>query len=187
MTDKTLQILDHSLLYSLVAFLVILAVLLAWMRLLRRPKAGATGAKAAFHIVLVSALAAAVVFLGASFLPLRFLDNFASVRELQEWPLRLTALVYQRTYEGFTLQGEVWNQTKAPVENIQAVVRVWGRDRQLLDTVWVPLEPNALAPSQAASFNLTYDKNSPFLYGYEVSFQGADGKVIPHIKGFDVQ
>ncbi len=187
MADKTLQILDHSLLYTLVAFLVILAVILAYALLLRGPKAGTTRLKTAFNAALLSSLLAAVVFLGVSFLPLSFFDNFASVRQLQEWPLRLTALVYQRTYEGFTLQGEVWNQTKRPMENVQAVVRIWGNDRQLLDTVTVPLEPGVLPPSQAASFNLTYNKNSPFLYGYEVAFQGPDGKVIPHIKGFDVQ
>jgi len=185
--DKTLQILDHSLLYALVAFVVILAVILAYALLLRAPKPGTNRVKTAFHAVLLSAVAAAVIFLGVSFLPLPFFDNFASVRTLQEWPLRLTALVYQRTYEGFTLQGEVWNQTKGPIENIQAVVRIWGNDQRLLDTVTVPVEPNVVPTSQAASFNLTYNKNSPFLYGYEVGFQSADGKVIPHIKGFDVQ
>ena len=187
MADKTLQILDHSLLYALAAFLVVLAVILAYALFLRPPKAGTNRVKTAFHAVVLSALLGGVIFLGVSFLPLSFFDNFASARRLQEWPLRLTALVYQRTYEGFTLQGEVWNQTKAPIENIQAVVRIWGNDRQLLDTVTVPVEPNVLPPLQAASFNLTYNKNSPFLYGYEVAFQGADGKVIPHIKGFDVE
>lgn len=187
MADKTMQILDHSLLYSLVAFLVILAIILAYALFLRPPKAGVNRLKTAFHAVLLSALLAGVFFLGISFLPLPFFDNFASVRQLQEWPLRLTALVYQRTYDGFSLQGEVWNQTKAPLENVQAVVRVWGNDRQLLDTLTVPLEPSVLPPSQAASFNLTYNKNSPFIYGYEVAFQSADGKVIPHIKGFDVE
>ncbi len=186
MADKTLQILDHSLLYALVAFLVILAVILAYALLYRGPKSGTTPLKTTFHALLLSALLAAATFLGVSFLPLSFLHNFTSAGPLQEWPLRLTALVYQRTYEGFSLQGEVWNQTKAPIANAQAVVRVWGNDRQLLDTVTVPLEPNPLPPSQAASFNLTYNKNSPFLYGYEVAFLGPDGKVIPHIKGFDV-
>jgi len=191
--DKTLQILDHSLLCALVAFLVILAVILAYALFLRHPKAGMNRLRTAFHAVLLSALLAGLIFLGVSFLPLPFLDNFASVRDLQEWPLRLTALVYQRTYEGFTLQGEVWNQTKAPIENAQAVVRIWGKDRNLLDTVTVPLEPNSLpppqpgTPSHPGSFNLTYNKNSPFIYGYEVAFLGADGKVIPHIKGFDVE
>ncbi|MFB3902285.1 MAG: hypothetical protein ACE15E_02435 [Acidobacteriota bacterium] len=187
MADKTLQILDQSLLYALVAFLVILAVILAYAFFLRAPQAGVNRLRTAFHAVLLAALLAAVIFAGVSFLPLSFFENFASVRTLQEWPLRLTALVYQRTYEGFTLQGEVWNQTKGPLENIQAVVRVWGNDRQVLDTITVPLEPNILPPSQAARFNLTYNKNSPFLFGYDVAFLGSDGKVIPHIKGFDVQ
>lgn len=187
MADKTLQILDHSLLYALVAFVAILAIILAYALFLRPPKAGTTRAKTAFHALLLSALLAAIIFLGVSFLPLSFFDNFTAASRLQESPLRLTALVYQRTYEGFSLQGEVWNQTKTPMENVQAVVHVWGNDRQLLDTLTIPLEPNVLAPSQSASFNLTYNKNSPFLYGYDVAFQGADGKVIPHIKGFDVQ
>jgi hypothetical protein len=185
--DETLQILDHSLFYALVAFVIILAVILAYALLLRRPEAGTNRLKTAFHALLLSALAAVIIFLGVSFLPLPFLNNFASAGNWQEAPLRLTALVYQRTYEGFSLQGEVWNQTKAPMENVQAVVRIWGNDRQLLDTLTIPLEPKVLLPSQAASFNLTYDKNSPFLYGYDVAFQSADGKVIPHIKGFDVQ
>lgn len=186
MPDKTIQILDHCLFYALLAFLVILAAILAYALWYRTPKPGASRPKTAFHAALLSALLAAFIFLGLCFLPLSFLNNFASVKQLEEWPLRLTALVYQRTYEGFSLQGEVWNQTKAPIENAQAVVRVWGNDRQLLDTVTVPLDPNPLPPSQAASFNLTYDKNSPFLYGYDMTFRGPDGKVIPHVKGFDV-
>src|SRR5512137_2624411 len=92
--DKTLQILDHSLLYALVAFLVILAVILAYALFLRPPKAGTTRVKTALNAVVLSALLAGVVFLGVSFLPLSFFDNFASSRRLQEWPLRLTALVY---------------------------------------------------------------------------------------------
>jgi len=185
--DKTLQILDHSLLYALAAFLIILAAILAYALFFRAPKAGTSRLKTSLNAVILSALLAVVIFLGVSFLPLSFFDNFASVRRLQEWALRLTALVYQRTYEGFSLQGEVWNQTKAPIENVQAVVRIWGNDRQLLDTVTVAIEPKVLPPSQAASFNLTYNKNSPFLYGYDVAFQAGDGKVIPHIKGFDVE
>jgi len=186
-TERTLQILDHSLRYSLLAFLIILAALLAYALLLRAPKAGTNRVKTALHAVLFSALLAAFFFLGISFLPLPFLSNFASVRQLDESPLRLTALVYERTYEGFTLQGEAWNQTKAPLDNTQAQVRIWGNERQLLDTLTVPLQPNPLPPSQAGSFSLTYNQNSPFLYGYEVSFLGPDGKAIPHIKGFDVQ
>jgi len=186
-TEKTLQILDNSFRYSLLAFLIILALILAYALLLRSGPAGTSRAKTAWHAMVLSALLAGFFFLAVSFLPLPFFDNFASVRTLDESPLRLTALVYERTFEGFSLQGEVWNQTASAIENAQARVNIWGNDRQLLDTVIVPLEPNPLPASQPASFKLTYNKNSPFLYGYEVSFLAADGQPIPHIKGFDVQ
>jgi hypothetical protein len=188
LSQQTLQILEHSLRYTLWAFLVILAVLLFLMIFLKRNRTGINPYKAALHALVFSALSAAVFFLVVSFTPLSFFENFTSVHSLDQVPLRLTALIYERSYEGFSLQGEVWNQTGAPLENVQAEVRVWGRENDVLDRLLIPVEPPVFPPGQAATFNLTYEKNSPFLYGYDVAFLASDGTtMIPHIKGFDVQ
>jgi hypothetical protein len=187
-TQKSLQILENSLQYTLWAFLLILAGLLVLMLLVRRNRSGVNPLKAALHALVFSALLAGAFFMIVSFTPLSFFENFASARGLDRVPLRLTALIYERSYEGFSLQGEVWNQTDEHMENLQAEIRVWGREQDLLDRLVVPVEPAVLPAGEVATFNLTYEKNSPFLYGYEVSFLAADGATaIPYVKGFDVQ
>ena len=186
MTQRTLEILDSSLKYSLLVFLIVLALTLALVFVFKRRQAGAWTVRSAFRAAILSLVAAFLGFLVTAFTPFSPFDNFASVRRLDETPLRLTSLIYERSYEGFTVQGEVWNQSSAAVTNIQARLEIWSNDGKPLDQVTTPVEPRELAPGQSGAFTVEYDKNSPFLYGYEVAFLSADGKVIPHIKGFDV-
>lgn len=187
MTQRTLEILDNSLKYSLWGFVIVLILALALIFAFKSQRVGRFAARSAFRAAIVALVAAGAMFLVVAFTPLSPIVNFASVQSLDSSPLRLTALIYERTYDGFSLQGEVWNQSPATLSNLQAQVNIWGQDGKQLDRVTVSVEPRDLAPSQSGAFTLQYSKNSPFLYGYDVSFISPDGKVIPHIKGFDVR
>ena len=187
MTSKTLEILDNSLKYSLWTFLIVLILTLALVFAFKSQRAGRSAAQSAFRAAILSLIVAAAAFCVLAFTPLSPIVNFASVHDLDETPLRLTALTYERTYEGFSLQGEVWNQSPAALANIQAEIQVWGQEGKQLDRITVFVEPRELAPRQSGAFTVEYSKNSPFLYGYDVSFVSQDGKVIPHVKGFDVR
>ena len=102
------------------------------------------------------------------------------------FPLRLTTLSYERFHEGFSLRGEVWNQTQDSLQGVTARVQVLGSENELLENVPVPVEPDPLPGRSPGTFQLNYTKNSPFLHGYRVTFESVLGAPIPHIKGFDV-
>ena len=136
---------------------------------------------------MISLLFAALFFLIYVFTPLPIFDNFASGDAWRITPLRLTAVTYDRFYEGFSLEGEVWNQTETPLIRLQSVVKIWGSDDKLLDEVVVPVEPAVLPGGTAGTFDLLYENNSPFIKGYQVSFVDQEGKAIPHVTGFDIE
>ena len=125
-------------------------------------------------------------FLVIGFTPFSPLSNFANSDFESSTPLRLTFLTYERFHEGFSLQGEVWNQSQEPIEGLRALVQIWRSERELLDQVPVAVEPDPLAAESAGSFSIRYTEKSPFLYGYQVTFQSEEGVRIPHIQGFDV-
>ena len=104
----------------------------------------------------------------------------------EPFPLRLTTLSYERFHEGFSLRGEVWNQTRDPLQGVTARVQVLGSEHELLENVPVPVEPDPLPGRSPGTFQLSYTKNSPFLYGYRVTFESALGTPLLHIKGFEV-
>ena len=120
------------------------------------------------------------------FTPLPFFENFVTRSAWQVEPLRITALSYKRSYEGFSLQGEVWNQTQESIEGLAVMIRILGIDQKLLEEVSVPVNPRRLPPGSPATFHFRYSKNSPFLYGYQLAFVHPQGGEIPYTKGFDV-
>ena len=139
-----------------------------------------------FHSLALSGGLSAVFFLLLSFAPLPFLHNFATERSWRTDPLRLTALTFERYYEGFSLEGEVWNQSEEPVEGLRAIITIWDRNRDTLEKLVEEVRPQPLEPGKAGRFSLRYDENSPFLYGYQVEFVDAEGSLLPHVEGFDV-
>jgi hypothetical protein len=187
MNAKVLEILDNSVRYTLLAWLGLFVLLLAYRVLTGRPWNVHSLAPAAARSMIVATIGGLLFFAAVSFTPLTFFDNFATAPVLEDAPLRLTALVYERVYEGFSLQGEVWNQGRASLEALQVRVTIWGNDRRTLETLVLPVDPQPLPAGSAGSFSLSYTKNSPFLYGYDVAFVDAHGKSIPHVKGFDVR
>jgi hypothetical protein len=188
MSSKTLEILDNALRYSLWAFLVLFLLGVAYLFFVRRKEAGVYLIRSFFRVAMFAGLVAAVLFLVVAFTPLSFFDNFATATSLEEpTPLRLTAIVYERFFEGFSLDGEVWNQTGKAMDGIQVQVIVWGKDKKQLDRLLLPVEPSPLPARSPGKFSLRYEENSPFLEGYEVHFVTATGNPIPHVKGFDIK
>ncbi|MDA2929269.1 hypothetical protein MYX84_04860, partial [Acidobacteria bacterium AH-259-O06] len=138
----------------------------------------------AVHALFISAVLALGCFLVAGFTPISFFDNFATEKRWQTTPLRLTRLNYERFYEGFSLQGQVWNQSEQSIRGLRAIIHIWKFDHELLDQVLAPVQPDPFPSRSAGTFSVRYTENSPFLYGYQVSFERADGLEVPHVKGF---
>ena len=143
--------------------------------------------RTAFHSLALAAFLAALCFLLFSFAPLPFFHNFATDLAWQTTPLRLTALSFERFHEGFSLDGEVWNQTQEPIAQLQVVVTIWDHNREPLDEVAVSVSPQPLDAGKAGRFEMRYEKNSPFLYGYQVAFRDGEGSIVPHLEGFNVR
>jgi hypothetical protein len=141
----------------------------------------------AFRSLLLAGGIAVVAFLLFAFVPIPGVQNFVSDSAWKTAPLRLTVLEFDRFQEGFSLDGEVWNQTEDPLERITAVVTILDLDRDILDEVPVPVGPDPLEPGQAGTFSLRYTESSPFLYGYRILFKDAEDAVILHQEGFDVR
>ena len=139
----------------------------------------------AANALLVSVLMAFVSFVAVGFTPLSFFDNFATTVVRVEAPLRLTMLNYERFYEGFSLQGELWNQSDEAIPGLVAAIQIWKTDREPLARISVTVEPDPVPAQSVGKFSFRYTEQSPFLHGYQVSFESKDGLEIPHIKGFD--
>jgi hypothetical protein len=209
MNPEILQILDRAAQNSLWVFLVSFVVLLIFARyrlkkrlkkvedLFRREKRDKPEKPIerlpvnewhlATRTLMISLFFAGAFFLVYVFTPLPFFDNFAAGDSWRITPLRVTAVAYDRFYQGFSLEGEVWNQTETPLLRLRSVVKVWGTDDKLLDEVVVPVEPAVLTGGTAGTFSLLYEENSPFIKGYQVSFVDQEGQPVPHVTGFDVE
>jgi len=121
------------------------------------------------------------------FVPVPYLENVVTETAWQKVPLRLTALQFERTYDGFTLEGEVWNQTGEPLAGLRARVEVVATDDKPLAELLAEIVPNPLDGGRPGVFQTEYHENSPFIKGYRVSFVDAQGAAVLHLTGFDVQ
>jgi hypothetical protein len=133
---------------------------------------------------LVLSIIALILYL---LLPFPFFHNFSSGSDWMVVPLRLTSVSYERFYEGFSLEGEVWNQTKEQPLELRARIKVIGTDDKPIDVFDVEVAPSPLEPGEAGEFEARYTENSPFIKGYQISFVTRDGSQIPHLTGFDVE
>jgi hypothetical protein len=213
MSSDLVIIIDQALKYALLGFLLSYLILLLYSRAklrgqrkklediymevaegvpsLRSDRLPFSGAlfdqwRISLKALMVSLLCGLAIFIIFLFTPLPLVKNFASDNPFRIEPLRVTALTYDRFYEGFSVKGEVWNQTEDPFDQLQAVIRVIGTDGQPLEEVSIPVEPAPLEPGAVGLFELNYTQNSPFISGYQVSFHEETGRAIPHVLGFDV-
>ena len=137
--------------------------------------------------LLTAAVFALMTMLATTLAPIPGLDNFVTTNVWRETPLRVTEIKPDRTADGFSISGEVWNQTDEAVNGLVLVVRIWGNDDKLLEEVTTTPRPSDVPPNTPATFELSYDRNGPFITGYQLAFQDAEGSPVPHVNGFDVR
>jgi hypothetical protein len=64
---------------------------------------------------------------------------------------------------------------------------VIGTDDKPIDEFGTSLDSNPLPPGEASHFEFSYEKNSPFIKGYRLTFLARDGTKITHLTGFDTR
>jgi hypothetical protein len=141
----------------------------------------------AFNSMLLALICGVVFFVVYTLVPFPNAHNLVTTSSWQVVPLRVTQVKYDRYYEGFSVSGEVWNQTQDPLSGIRLQVEVIGTDDKPIDEFEVKLEKDPIPPGESSHFEFSYDKNSPFIKGYRMTFLDPDGATIPHLTGFDVQ
>lgn len=136
--------------------------------------------------LLLALAVSTLCFVVLLFTPVSYFPNLATGHSWKVIPLRLTALDHHRSYRGFSVRGEVWNQTPQPIENLQAVITVWSNKQGPTTEIVESVRPRSLSPGSVATFRIRYRQDSPLLHGYQVGFRTGEGVRVPHLKGFDV-
>ncbi len=199
MNLELVEILDRALQFSLWVFLgtLFLFLLISRARLVRHAVKTRNSAqveklnpaydqsKISFRAASFSLLLCLLVLAVYLFSPLPGLKNLVNTRSWQLTPLRVTAISWDRIYEGFTLEGEVWNQTAEDMGGVSAIISVVGLYDELLDSLVIPVEPEILGAGESGTFSVSYKKNSPFIKGYRLGFTDQNGEPVRHITGFD--
>ena len=80
----------------------------------------------------------------------------------------------------FRIRGVIRNITSAPMEKIDATVRLYDAGRALLETVVVRLDKDILAPNDFARLELTIPGHTEGFAGYAVEFKLREGGVLPY-------
>lgn len=199
MNQELINILDSALRFSLWTCLgsLFLFLLISRARLVRHavktsdssrvPKLNPAydQSRIAFRAAAAALFLSLLVLAVHIFSPLPGLENLVNSRGWQLTPLRVTAISWDRVYEGFTLEGEVWNQTEEEMEGLSAVISVVGSYEELLDSLVVPVKPENIGAGEPGTFSVSYKKNSPFIKGYRIGFTDQNGEPVRHIAGFD--
>jgi hypothetical protein len=209
MNSALLQIIDNAFQFAIWCFLISFVVLLIFARTRLRARrkrieelygletsedpSGISESSPWFNPWKISIKTSLVAFIVAVFgffiylfLPFPGFDNFSAGSEWRVVPVRVTAISYDRSYEGFSLEGEIWNQTEDQPLELFAVIKVVGTDDKPLDELEVPIDPSPIEPGKSGSFEVQYEENSPFIKGYRIAFFSTDGTQVPHLTGFDV-
>ncbi len=199
MNLELVRILDNALQISLWVFLgsLFLFLLISQARLVRHAVRTRDSAqveklnpaydqsRVAFRSASFSLVLCLLVLAVYLFSPLPGLKNLVNTRSWQLTPLRVTAISWDRIYEGFNLEGEVWNQTDQDMGGLTAVISVVGTYDELLDSLVIPVKPEILGAGEPGTFSVSYKKNSPFIKGYRLGFTDQNGEPVRHISGFD--
>jgi hypothetical protein len=195
---EIIQILDGAVRLTLITFLILVACfsLYSFYTFNSRKLTGSRQADAPtrwqvlrplFYSIVLSGLLSGVAFLGYALVPAPFLDNFTTAASWKRAPLRITALDSDRFHEGFLLNGEIWNQGKETLNDLQIVVSILDHNEEQLDELVVSTAPPDLESGQTASFELRYAEHSSLIHGYQLSFRSGDGTPINHVAGFNVE
>jgi hypothetical protein len=78
------------------------------------------------------------------------------------------------------IRGVVRNITTAPIEQLDAVVRFYAHDRNLLETTIVRMNKETIAPDEIAQFELVYPNYRLEFGSYSAEFKLRQGILMPY-------
>lgn len=78
----------------------------------------------------------------------------------------------------FHIRGVVRNITAQPIEQLQAVIRLYAPDRTLLETQVVRMDTETLFPNATASFHLSFPEYRGQFGSYSLDFKLAQGEAV---------
>ena len=80
----------------------------------------------------------------------------------------------------FHIRGVVRNITTSPIEQLDAAVRLFGHDGNVLETSIVRMDKETIAPDETAQFELVYPNYKMEFAKYSVEFKLRDSGVVPY-------
>lgn len=78
------------------------------------------------------------------------------------------------------IRGVVRNITTAPIEQLDAAIRLYGHDGNVLETSIVRMDKETIAPDETAQFELVYPNYKMEFAKYSVEFKLRDSGVVPY-------
>jgi hypothetical protein len=78
------------------------------------------------------------------------------------------------------VRGVVRNITALPIEQLDAIIRLYAHDRTLLETAVVRMSKETIDPGAIAQFELVYPKYEAEFGSYSVEFKLRQGAVVPY-------
>ncbi len=80
----------------------------------------------------------------------------------------------------FRVRGVVRNITTAPLEQLDAAVRFFSHDGNILETTVVRMNKDTIAPDETAQFELVYPNYKMQFASYAVEFKLRQGDLVPY-------
>jgi len=132
-------------------------------------------------------IAGVIALLGVALvaLPQSAVDELAARFEsrrggAEQEKIALLFLADEFTGGAFRIRGVIRNISAAPAERIDAVVRLYSRERTLLETVVARLDKDVIEPNDFARLELTVPGHTEGFAGYAVEFKLRDGDILPY-------
>jgi hypothetical protein len=95
-------------------------------------------------------------------------------------PFLLEKLAEERLPGQFRIFGTVRYVGKEELNDAQVVLKIYGEDGSLMDTVAAPLKNARLTGQSTSEFSFIYVPGAHTISRYAVSFKKTDGSLIPH-------
>jgi hypothetical protein len=80
----------------------------------------------------------------------------------------------------FHIRGVIRNISTQPIEKLDAMVRLYAGDGNLLETAVIRMDSEIIAPDATATFHLTYPDYSGQIGSYAVDFKLRQGEPLPY-------
>lgn len=80
----------------------------------------------------------------------------------------------------FHIRGVVRNITTAPIEQLDAAIRLYSNNRELLETAVVRMNKETIDPDAIARFEMVYPDYQSEFSSYSVEFKLRRGAIVPY-------